>query len=315
MTAVTGPGTQVAPASRGAAMPASAPGPGRGQPGPLLLLSGVVMLIFLFACGFFVYLYAISSISESHAQTAMLKNFACQLAQCSPYAVAPVGPTVPNAAGVQVPVAEGAPVAVLNIPQIGLRDVVVVNGTTSRDLALGPGHVRASALPGQAGVSFVYGKAATFGAPFANLMRLNRGDRFTVTTGQGVSTYVVESFGTSSDPAPADSVNRLVLETAASSFMPNHAVQVSADLVSKPKPNPGDWPAITPQESDMASDAADSLVPLVLWSQALLIAVISATYAAYRWSRWSAYLLMAPVVIALTWNVYENLAALLPNLY
>jgi sortase A len=311
MTAVTGAGTQVAPASPDAAGPAPAPGAGRAQPGPLLLLSGVVGLVLLFACGFFVYLYAISSISESHAQAAMLKNFVGQLAQ----GTAPVTPYAQGSGSTQVPLSQGVPVAVLNIPQIGLRDVVVVNGTTSRDLALGPGHVRASALPGQAGVSFIYGKAVTFGAPFANLMRLNRGDRFTVTTGQGTSTYTVESFGTSSDPAPADSVNRLVLETAASSFMPNHAVQVSADLVSPPKPNPDDWPAITPQESDMASDAADSLVPLMLWSQALLIAAIGATYAAYRWSRWSAYLLMAPVVIALTWNVYENLAGLLPNLY
>jgi sortase A len=309
MTAATGAGTQVAPASRGAARPAPALGPRRAQPGPLLLAGGVVALILLFACGFFVYLYAISSLSESHAQTAMFKNFVGQLA----LGTAPVTPYTQGPGSTPLP--EGMPVAVLSIPQIGLRDVVVVNGTTSRDLALGPGHVRASALPGQAGVSFIYGKAVTFGAPFARLMQLNRGDRFTVTTGQGTSTYMVESFGTSSNPAPADSVNRLVLETAASSFAPTHAVQVSADLVSSAKPNPGDWPSITPQESDMASDASDSLVPLLLWSQALLIAVITATYAAYRWSRWSAYLLMAPVVIALTWCVYENLAGLLPNLY
>jgi LPXTG-site transpeptidase (sortase) family protein len=271
----------------------------------------VIALILLFASGFFVYLYALSSLSESHAQTTMFKNFVGQLEQ----GTAPVAPTTRGPGGTQVPLPEGAPVAVLNIPQIGLRDVVVVNGTTSRDLALGPGHVRASALPGQAGVSFIYGKAMTFGAPFARLMRLNRGDRFTVTTGQGTSIYVVESFGTSINPAPADSINRLVLETAASSFAPNHAVQVSADLVSAAKPNPGNWPPITPQEADMASDSADSLVPLLLWSQALLIAVVVATYAAYRWSRWSTYLLMAPVVIALTWCVYENLACLLPNLY
>jgi sortase A len=276
---------------------------------------GVLMIAILFGVGFFVYLYGFSRISESRAQATMFKNFVCQLAQCTAQAIAPVGPTVPNAAGVQVPVAAGAPVAVLNIPQIGLRDVVVVNGTTSRDLARGPGHVPASVLPGQPGLSVIYGKVATFGAPFAHLMQLNRGDRFTVTTGQGTATYQVESFGTSSKPAPADSANRLILETAASAFAPTYAVQVSADLVSAPRPNPGGWPAITPQEVDMSSDAADSLVPLTLWSQALLIAVIIATVAANRWSRWAAYLCMAPVVLALTWCVYENLACLLPNLY
>jgi sortase A len=272
----------------------------RRTPGPLRAAATVLLLAILFGAGFFVYLYGLSSLSESRAQTTMFKNFAGQLAQ----ATAPVGPTAAN-----------VPVAVLNVPQIGLRDVVVVNGTTSRDLALGPGHLPSSVLPGQAGVSVIYGKMATFGAPFAHLMRLNRGDRFTVTTGQGTATYQVESFGTSGDPAPVDAANRLILETAASSFAPAYAVQVSADLVSAPQPDPGGWPPVTAQEAGLASDAADSLVPLTLWAQALLVAVIIATVAANRWSRWATYLCMAPVVIALTWCVYENLAGLLPNLY
>jgi sortase A len=278
---------------------------------PLRATVTVLLLAILFGAGFFVYLYGLSSLSESRAQTTLFKNFDGQLAQ----ATAPIGPTTANAAGVAVPVAVGAPVAVLNIPQIGLRDVVVVNGTTSRALALGPGHVRDSVLPGQAGVSVIYGKMATFGAPFAHLMRLNRDDRFTVTTGQGTATYQVESFGTSRNPAPADSANRLILETAEPSFAPAYAVAVSADLVSAPQPTPGGWPPITAQEAAMASDSADSLVPLTLWSQALLIAVVIATVAANRWSRWPTYLCLAPVVIALTWCVYENLACLLPNLY
>lgn len=300
----------VAPAREGV-QATPAPAVQRPQRAGLRATAAVLLLAIGFGAGFFVYLYGLSGFSESRAQTTLFKNFAGQLAQ----ATAPVGPTVQNAAGVQVPVAEGAPVALLNIPQLGLRDVVVVNGTTSRNLALGPGHVPDSALPGQAGVSVIYGKVATFGAPFAHLMRLNRGDRFTVTTGQGTSTYQVESFGTSSKPAPADSANLLILETAASSFAPAYAVQVSAVLVSAPKPNPGGWPQITAQEAGMASDSADSLVALTLWSQALLLAVIVATVAANRWSRWPTYLCMAPVVIALTWCVYENLACLLPNLY
>jgi sortase A len=293
------------------------PGSRRAGPGPLRMIGTSVGLAVLLVVGFFVYLFGLSHVSQERAQAAMFKNFVGELA----LGTAPVAPTTPVAStttsdsGAVVPLAEGAPVAVLNIPQIGLRDVVVVEGTTSRDLALGPGHVPASALPGQTGVSFIYGKAVTYGAPFAHLMRLNRGDRFTVTTGQGTATYVVESFGTSVKPAPADADNRLVLETAAASFLPNSAVQVSADLVSAPQPNPDDWPAITAQESDMARDTSDSLVPLLLWSQALLLAVIVATFAAHRWSRWGTYLLMTPVVMALLWCVYENLACLLPNLY
>jgi sortase A len=294
----------------GSARPAaSAPRP--AGPRPWQVTGAIAGLAVLFVVGFFVYLYGLSHVSEARAQAGMFKNFVNQLQ----LATAPVAPSTTGPNGATVPLAEGTPVAVLNIPEVGLRDVVVVEGTTSRDLALGPGHVPSSVLPGQTGVSFIYGKVATYGAPFAHLMRLNRGDRFTVTTGQGTATYVVESFGTSTDPAPADAANRLVLETAASSFLPSSAVQVSADLVSAPKPNPGDWPQITAQEADMGRDTADSLVPLTLWSQALLLAVIIATVAAHWWSRWGTYLLMAPVVMALIWCVYENLACLLPNLY
>jgi sortase (surface protein transpeptidase) len=272
----------------------------------------VAALAVLFLVGFFVYLYALSYPSETHAQAAMFKNFVAELQQ----GTAPVAPSTTNqTTGASTPLAEGSPVAVLNVPQIGLRDVVVVDGTTSRDMALGPGRVRASALPGQEGVSFIYGKVATYGAPFAHLMRLNRGDRFTVTTGQGTSTYMVESFGTSSKPAPADAANRLVLETAAPGIWPSSAVQVNSVLVSAPQPNPGDWPQITSAEADMGRDTADGLVPLALWSQALLLAVLVSTVGVYRWSRWRTYLLMAPVVMALTWCVYENMAVLLPNLY
>ena len=36
---------------------------------------------------------------------------------------------------------------------------------------------------------------------------------------------------------------------------------------------------------------------------------------ATRWSPWAAYLAAVPLAIAVLWNLYENLAALLPNLY
>jgi sortase A len=278
---------------------------------PWRMGAATVGLAILFAAGFFVYLYGLSGLTESRAQVTMFRNFVYQLGQ----GTALIQPfTTVN--GKQVVLTDGTPVALLNIPQIGLKNVVVVEGSSSRVLALGPGHVDSSALPGQAGVSFIYGKADSYGAPFAHLERLNRGDKITVTTGQGTSTYVVMSFGTSSKTAPADADNRLVLETAAAGLFPSSAVQVSADLVSQPQPNPGDWPGISPQDSYMARDGGDGVVPLLLWSQALLLAVIICTIATHRWSRWGTWLLMSPVILALVWCVYENLATtLLPNLY
>jgi sortase A len=261
--------------------------------------SAILSIAFLFVAGFAVYLFGLSRFSEAHAQSTMYKSFAYELDQ----ATAPTGPAK-----------EGQPVAVLNIPAIGLRNAVVVEGTTSRDLALGPGHVRASALPGEVGWSFIYGKVATFGAPFAHLMQLQVGDVITVADGQGIAKYRVHSFGTSRYPAVDSSPNRLVLMTANSPAIPTSAVQVSADLMTTPQPNPEDWPSLTPQENYLASDTA-SLIPLLLWSQALLITIVLATIAAHRWSRWPTYLLAAPVVIAVTVGVYQNVAGLLPNIY
>jgi sortase A len=296
-----GTGAAPAPADQAGSEPRQqhAPPPPTGLALAVRRFSAILSIAFLFVAGFAVYLFGLSGFSEAHAQSTMYKSFAYSLAQ----ATAPTGPTK-----------EGQPVAVLNIPAIGLRNAVVVEGTTSRDLALGPGHVRASALPGEVGWSFIYGKVATFGAPFARLMQLQVGDVITVADGQGTAKYVVHSFGTSRYPAVDSSPNRLVLMTANSPTIPTSAVQVSADLVSTAQPNPEDWPSITPQENYLASDTA-SLIPLLLWSQALLITVVLATIAAHRWSRWPTYLLAAPVVIAVTVGVYQNLAGLLPNIY
>jgi sortase A len=262
-------------------------------------IGATLSLASLLVLGFVVYLYGVSGVSESRTQSTLYKTLAGELGA----ATAPVGPTD-----------DGAPVAILNSPRLGISDLVVVEGTTSRDLTRGPGHVRASVLPGQAGVSVLYGKAATFGAPFAHLMRLNRGDRITVITGQGTATYVVASFGNSAHAAPDQTANRLVLMTADSNLVPTATVQVTADLVSAPQASPGGRPAVIAQDHLLATDL-DSLIPLVMWSQALLLASIGATVAAQRWSRWPAYLCAAPVVLALTLSVYENLAAMLPNVY
>jgi sortase A len=258
----------------------------------LTLLLGLVL-------GFAGYLYGLSALSEHRAQENLRKTFAKTLGQ----AVAPLGP-----------VADGTPVAVLDIPALGL-DAVVVQGTTARDLTQGPGHRPDTVLPGQFGVSVLYGRRATFGAPFGHLMRLNPGDLIKVTTGQGVATYRVSSFGDSTHPAPANSVNRLVLATADSTGWPHQTVTVSADLVSKPQPNTGQVGSAAADEQGLASGADDSLLPLLLWSQALLVIAVAVPFAMQRWSPTATYLCAVPLALTVLWNLFENLACLLPNVY
>ena len=60
---------------------------------------------------------------------------------------------------------EGSAVAVLQIPAIGL-DQIVVQGTSAADLMKGPGLMPGSALPGSVGNSVIAGRRVTFGAPF-----------------------------------------------------------------------------------------------------------------------------------------------------
>lgn len=124
-------------------------------------------LLALLIVGYVFYLYAFSQVQEARTQHNLYATFRGQLAQ----AVAPLGSP-----------AQGSPVAILDIPRLGLH-AVVVEGTTAGDLTRGPGHRRDSPLPGQGGVSEIYGRRATFGAPFAHLPQLWRGDKITVTTG------------------------------------------------------------------------------------------------------------------------------------
>jgi sortase A len=37
--------------------------------------------------------------------------------------------------------------------------------------------------------------------------------------------------------------------------------------------------------------------------------------AASRWSRWPTYAVAIPIALAIVWNLYQSVSALLPNLY
>jgi len=189
-----------------------------------------------------------------------------------------------------------------------------VEGTSPEDLMLGPGLVRSTPLPGQGGVAEIYGRRATFGAPFARLGRLRAGDTIRAVTGQGTATYKVAAFGGSSRLVRDPQANRLVLLTAGSAGVPTYYSYVDADLTSAVKPEAGRWPAIFTDETALAGDSG-ALVLTLLWGLALAGVSVAATVAATRWAPWPTYLATAPIVLVVLWNLYENLAALLPNVY
>ena len=89
------------------------------------------------------------------------------------------------------PPAVGEPVAVLTVPAIGLTKTVV-EGTSRDALRSGPGHYRATPLPGRPGNVAIAGHRTTHGAPFLDIDRLVPGDEITMETPDGIFTYLVE---------------------------------------------------------------------------------------------------------------------------
>ncbi|MEV4561084.1 sortase [Kitasatospora sp. NPDC049285] len=292
-----------APAEPAAATPADAPAPppaaGGARRRGLLAAAWSVTLAAALLLGFAGYLLALSGLQEQHHQSNAYALLRDQLGK----ATAPTGPT-----------ADGAPLAVLDIPALGLHQAVVVEGTTGRDLMRGPGHRRDTVLPGQPGVSVLFGRATAFGAPFADLGRLRVGDGIDVTTGQGSFHYTVNAYGDGDHPIQDPAPDRLVLVTGNSDWIPTSTVLIGARLDGDPQPPGARRPATTPTDKALAADKG-ALPALQLWSLALLVAVLLAGLASRRWRRTAAYLCFTPVVAALTWTVYENAAALLPNLY
>jgi sortase A len=258
-----------------------------------------VLLLALLVMGFVGYLLAVSRIQEASAQHRLYETLAGELGQD----IGPLGPTKP-----------GAPVAVLDIPSIGISDLVVVEGTSPEDMMGGPGHLRNTPLPGQLGLSVIFGRRVTFGAPFARLDSLRPGDKITTITQQGKSVYKVVAVGDSQHPVKDTTLNRLALLTTTSSSVPTYYLEVDADLVSTVHNGPVQMPAIGPSEQALAGDTG-ALVLTMLWGLALVIVGVGTAVAAARWSPWPVYLIAAPAVLAIVWALYENFAALLPNLY
>ncbi|HSV68182.1 MAG TPA: class E sortase [Mycobacteriales bacterium] len=274
----------------------------------MLVASGAASLLALLL-GFVTDLTVVGGLRHARDQQVRYAELRSDLAN----AVAPVGPA--DEAGTPYP--PGTAMALLEIPAINLREVVV-QGTTAGVLRGGPGHRRDTPLPGQAGTSVVLGRRAAYGGPFRRLDQLIPGDQVTVTTGQGVHAFKVIDVRRAGDPEPPGlpaGHGRLTLVTAAGSpYLPTGVLRVDADLMSavQPSPPPRPAPGLTGAEQTMAADPS-VWVPLVLWGQALLAAA-ALVWARIRWGRWQVWVVGVPVPGALGVAVADQVAGLLPNL-
>ena len=215
----------------------------------------------------------------------------------------------------------GVPVALLSIPTLGLRQVVV-EGTASGDTMAGPGHRRDTVLPGQHGIAIVYGRSTAYGAPFRTITLLREGDGIRVTTAQGEFTYRVDGVRREGDPSPAalaDGAGRLTLVTAEgdgplSAIMPSRTVYVDATLSGEGATGAGHLAAIPATEKALAGDTG--VVPFLALSLACLLAAVAATTTAVVRgvpSR-AVWVIAVPVLVALAWASTDQALQLMPNL-
>jgi sortase A len=309
-------------ASEGTEPAAQAPGPPRerqrrpaASPAALIRQSIGSSILILSACllGFGLWFTLFSRLHYDHAQQAAYDALRVQLA----YGTAPLGPTEPDNSSQLLPL--GTPLAVLYIPAIGLQ-AVVLEGTTGQVLEDGPGHLRDTPLPGQAGISVIMGRRAAYGGPFAKLATLNPGDSITVVTQQTVAKYKVIDLrrgGDPSPPPPSGGQGRLILVTAdGAPFAPTGLLYVDAAQTSQAKPDPSALvPAsdLAPSENALATDP-QAWLPLVLWGQLLLLVTIGLSWLRNAWGRWQAWIIAVPVLGYVVLSISDEVARLLPNL-
>jgi sortase A len=315
MTALATPPDAVAPTPADA--PGETPAPRKTPPkrhsAALNVVTTAVLILSVALLGFALYVGVISSLHHARAQHTAYADFRKALA----LGTAPVSQVQPVDPKKLLPL--GTAVAVLSIPTIHLREVVF-EGTTPSVLENGPGHLRDTPLPGQAGVSEIMGRAAAYGGPFGRLSNLQADDLITVLTGQGESRFRVLDIRREGDPLPAPLLagrGRLLLATASGApFVPSGVLRVDADLISPTLATPVSVLSaanLAPSEHAMGTDPS-AWIPLVLWGQALVIAAVLLSWARSRWGRWQTWIVAVPVLMFLGLAVADQAARLLPNL-
>jgi sortase A len=266
------------------------------------VIAGTISLLMLWSVA---YLSVISGLQHDRSQHELYGTFRNELA----LGVLPSGGMI----------SPGQAVASLQIPNAGISSEVVVEGTTSGNLRMGPGHLPTSPMPGQLGVSVIYGRSLAFGAPFASLTRLRPGEPITVITGEGAFHYDVLDQRQAGDVIPAalsQVPSALTLVTRAGGWSSGHIVYVDALLKDKPVGAPPGRPNTLAPGEGLNQGQSDqvTLVQLVLWLQLIVIVACGLAWIQTKWSRWQIWLVGTPILLGALWGLSNTAVVLLPNL-
>jgi sortase A len=284
---------------------------GPPRPSKLVILLSLVLFASIVAAFLGVFAYGLSGVQEHRSQQQLYSQFRELLA--------PASTVAPSIGGV---INIGTPVALVNAPAAGIHNVVVIEGTSSGDLLNGPGHLPNTPLPGQGGEAVLVGKSTTAGAPFAHLALLRKGDMITVRTGQGEFLFTVRGQILPGIHQPAIPANRgrLVLVTSAGpggvgGLEPSQTFDVEATLKGKAVVAPAHRPQ-TVAQSNLPGQTDPAAWPFVaLWLAGLALASAAVWWLWSRWGLLRAWIVGAPVLLALLWGLSNEAMRLLPNVY
>lgn len=316
----------------------------RQAPGKLMAVGTALTVLGMGALALALCFTLVSQLMYARAQDIAYDDFRSALSRGTvpvgqtitefPEAVAPAaGGTEDDAAAApeapqQRRVAPGTPIALMSVPAIGIDRAVVLEGTSGSVLQRGPGHQRNSAFPGQPGATSIFGRASSFGGVFGRAGQLGRGDEIRFTTGQIETTdglfepdaeivYRVTTVRSAGDRVlqPDPAVPRLTLITAEGEpFLPEGVLYVDAVLDGEPRPAAFRQVTELPgSEAPLGRDGG-AWVPVLLWSQGLLLAALGLTWLRVRWGRMQAWVVGTPVVAALAVGLTSAASLLLPNL-
>jgi sortase A len=210
---------------------------------------------------------------------------------------------------------EGSAVAVIQIPSIGLNNVVV-SGTSAADLMNGPGLMQGTPLPGSPGNSVIAGRRVTFGAPFGAIGSLPRGAKIRVVDGAGAFNYKVTKVHEvgigQKDVVLPTTDNRITLVTSDSSLITSGRLVVQATLVGRAVLVPNNTVSVPSYDLGLSGDpAAGGLA--AMWSLFTIIVLVLAAFAVWKIRRpWLIYLFAAPVVMMCGLFACESVARALP---
>lgn len=262
----------------------------------------------------------------------------------------PLQVTEPRTEDLALP-APGDAIAKISIPSIGVTRTVVESVALSQ-LKRGPGHYPETPLPGQKGNVAIAGHRTTYGQPFHNIDKVEKGDQILFTTDQGQFVYeVTEKFVVKPNQVEIlrdTSDNRVTLIACHPKYSASERLIVVGKLAGKPAPFKTGQDELRLKAGDSGDPLAEKTIdgglsggkepktPAILWGvAAALVWFVTWIFQVLirrsvlrradeagevpsrpqRLLAWTPYLVGLPMFLVVLYVFFENFARLLPANY